>query len=72
VNPVRAALLSLAGARPTVDRLVEDATRRGWRLLFEDRHPFAGGPEHYAAYLEDDDGFEIELVAGGCPGSRRS
>jgi hypothetical protein len=33
-------------------------------LLFADRHPFAGGPDHYAASLEDGDGFEVELVAG--------
>ncbi len=31
--------------------------------MFQDRHPFAGGPDHYAAYLEDDDGYEVELVA---------
>ena len=28
-----------------------------------DRHPHAGGPEHYAAYLENGDGFEVDLVA---------
>jgi hypothetical protein len=28
-----------------------------------DRYPYAGGPEHYAAYLVDRDGFEAELVA---------
>jgi hypothetical protein len=32
--------------------------------MFTDRHPFAGGPEHRAAYLEDSDGYEVELVAG--------
>jgi hypothetical protein len=31
--------------------------------LFPERHPYAGGPDHYAAYLEDADGFEVELVA---------
>jgi len=31
--------------------------------MFGDRHPYAGGPEHYAAYLEDADGFEVEVVA---------
>ena len=36
---------------------------RSWRLLFPDRHPHAGGPEHYAAYLEDTDGYEVELVS---------
>ena len=39
------------------------APAHGWSLLFADRHPFAGGPEHYAAYLEDAQGFEVELVA---------
>jgi hypothetical protein len=42
---------------------VAHAAGYGWRLLFADRHPFAGGPNHYAAYLENEDGFEVELVA---------
>ncbi|WP_019870359.1 VOC family protein [Salinispora oceanensis] len=46
-----------------VDTLCEEATQYGWRLLLSDRHPYAGGPNHYAAYLEDIDGFEVELVA---------
>ncbi|MFJ2748244.1 VOC family protein [Streptomyces sp. NPDC087297] len=46
-----------------VDRLAEEAARHGWRLLFPDRHPYAGGPRHCAAYLENEDGFEVELVA---------
>ncbi len=29
---------------------VQDARRQGWNLMFQDRHPFAGGPDHYAAY----------------------
>jgi catechol 2,3-dioxygenase-like lactoylglutathione lyase family enzyme len=53
-----------AGAREDVERLARAAQQRGWRLMFADRHPFAGGPEHFAAYLEDAAGFEIELVAG--------
>jgi len=52
-----------AGSRGELDALVAAAPHCGWRLLFTDRHPFAGGPQHYAAYLEDDDGFEVELVA---------
>jgi len=31
--------------------------------MFSDLHPHAGGPQHYAAYLENYDGFEVELVA---------
>jgi catechol-2,3-dioxygenase len=52
-----------AGSRSDVDHLVEQAGDHGWRLMFADRHPHAGGPDHYAAYLEDDDGYEVELVA---------
>jgi catechol 2,3-dioxygenase-like lactoylglutathione lyase family enzyme len=48
---------------PTVDGFVREAPAHGWRLMFSDRHPFAGGPDQYAAYLEDVDGFEAELVA---------
>jgi hypothetical protein len=32
-------------------------------MLFADQYPFAGGTGHYAAYLENIDGFEVELVA---------
>ena len=52
-----------AGNRARVDWLAAAALRRGFRLLFEEAHPFAGGPQHYAAYLVDPDGFEFELVA---------
>jgi catechol 2,3-dioxygenase-like lactoylglutathione lyase family enzyme len=52
-----------AGSRTRLDALVSDAPAYGWRLLFPERHPYAGGPEHYAAYLEDADGYEVELVA---------
>jgi hypothetical protein len=31
--------------------------------MFADRHPFAGGPQRGAAYLENAAGFEVELVA---------
>jgi catechol 2,3-dioxygenase-like lactoylglutathione lyase family enzyme len=50
-----------------VDALVAQAPQHGWRLLFPDRHPYAGGDEHYAAYLEDIDGYEVELVALAAP-----
>ena len=46
-----------------VDDLVTSAAEHGWTLLFADRHPYAGGAGHYAGYLEDADGFEVELVA---------
>lgn len=54
-----------AGAPADVDQLAAQAPRHGWTLLFPDRHPHAGGPGHYATYLEDADGLEVELVAAG-------
>lgn len=62
----RPGLNHLAFTVPTgaeVEELAAAARRRGWSLLFADRHPHAGGPEHYAAYLADGAGFEVELVA---------
>lgn len=51
------------GSRADVDSLVADADANGWALMFADRHPFAGGPGHYAAFLESSDGYEVEIVA---------
>ncbi|WP_241539784.1 hypothetical protein [Streptomyces sp. M41(2017)] len=50
------------GARAELDELVGEAPGYGRPLLFPDRHPYAGGPGHCAARLEDTDGFEVELV----------
>lgn len=45
-----------------LDRLRHDAGAHGWRELFADRYPHAGGPDHTALFLENDEGFEFELV----------
>jgi catechol 2,3-dioxygenase-like lactoylglutathione lyase family enzyme len=50
--------------RPEVDRLAKEAQEHGWALMFADRHPHAGGPDSYGAYLEDAWGYEVELAAG--------
>jgi len=52
-----------AGTRERVDEVVARAPEHGWSLMFADRHPYAGGPDHYAGYLEDGHGYEVELVA---------
>jgi catechol 2,3-dioxygenase-like lactoylglutathione lyase family enzyme len=52
-----------AGSRMHVDALAADGPARGWTLMFPDRHPYAGGPGHCAAYLANSDAFEAELVA---------
>jgi catechol 2,3-dioxygenase-like lactoylglutathione lyase family enzyme len=45
----------------TLARIVGQAARHGWHTLPADRHPIAGGAQ--VGYLEDGDGFEVELVA---------
>lgn len=52
-----------AGTRQRVAALVDAGSEHGWALLFADKHPHAGGADHYAAYLANTDGFEVELVA---------
>jgi catechol 2,3-dioxygenase-like lactoylglutathione lyase family enzyme len=43
--------------------MVAEGPEHGWTALPVDRHPIAGGAD--VAYLEDRDGFEVELVAPG-------
>jgi len=52
-----------AGGRERVDALVEASSQHGWTLMFGDQHPYAGGSDHYAAYLVNADGYQVELVA---------
>ena len=46
-----------------LDDIVAKASDHGWSPLPADRHPIAGGAR--VSYLEDADGFEVELVAPG-------
>ncbi len=51
------------GSRDEVNRVMSDAVARGWRPLYGDRYPHAGGPDHYAGWLENSEGFKVEIVA---------
>jgi catechol 2,3-dioxygenase-like lactoylglutathione lyase family enzyme len=46
-----------------VDEFTEKLRARGVKLLYQDRHPFAGGPNYYAVFFEDPDGIKLELAA---------
>lgn len=46
---------------PALTKIVAECGHHGWSALPVDRHPIAGGAD--VAYLEDRDGFEVELVA---------
>lgn len=52
-----------AGSRSRIDDLAAEAPDHGWTLLFPERHPHAGGPQTYAAYLTNTDDYEVELIA---------
>jgi catechol 2,3-dioxygenase-like lactoylglutathione lyase family enzyme len=49
------------GSVSVLDAIVDGAADHGWSALPIDHHPIAGGAD--VAYLEDRDGFEVELVA---------
>lgn len=48
---------------PHLDRLRADSIHHGWTELLADQYPHAGGPAHTALFLENLQGFEIEIVA---------
>lgn len=51
------------GSRADVDALLRDAPGHGWTPLYAERYPHAGGPDHYAGWIENADGFKAEIVA---------
>ena len=55
--------------RLTVDKIQQAAIDHGWTPLFADAYPYAGGPGHYAAYLADMAGFDVDVVAPISPES---
>lgn len=50
------------GAVDEVDAIMTGAQEHGWSPLYHDRYPNAGGPDHYAGWLENSDGFKVEIV----------
>lgn len=52
-----------ARSRNRVDELTERFQARGVPILYEDDHPYAGGPDHYAVYVEDPERIKVELIA---------
>lgn len=52
-----------AESRSQVDELTRKLRERGVTILYDDDHPYAGGPDHYAVYFEDPERIKVELVA---------
>lgn len=53
-----------AADRAELDAIRVACSDHGWSELFAEHYPHAGGPEHMALFLENTQGFEIEVVAG--------
>lgn len=52
-------------SRAQVDQIAAWIKSEGYTLLYEDRHPFAGGPDYYALFCEDPDRIKLEVLAAG-------
>lgn len=50
-------------ARDKVDALRAHCLEAGWPMLYDDRYPFATGPDYYALFVEDPDRMKLEFVA---------
>lgn len=52
-----------ATSRAEVDSITAELRARGVTILYEERHPHAGGADSYALFFEDPDRIKVELVA---------
>ena len=52
-----------ADSRAHVDAITAQLRERNVPILYSDRHPHAGGPDHYAVFFEDPDRIKVEIVA---------
>ncbi len=52
-----------AGTREYVDQITDELRSRGVHILYQDRHPFAGGEDYYAVFFEDPDRMKVEITA---------
>jgi catechol 2,3-dioxygenase-like lactoylglutathione lyase family enzyme len=52
-----------AKSREHVEQLTGKLKSRGISVLYQDRHPFAGGPDYYAVFFEDPDRMKLEVAA---------
>ena len=51
------------GSKEFVDEITQKLRDRKVKILYEDKHPFAGGQGYYAVYFEAPDRMKVEIVA---------
>ena len=52
-----------ANSKKFVDEITEKLKTKGIKILYENKHPHAGGKDNYAVYFEDSNRVKVELVA---------
>lgn len=52
-----------ARSKQHVDDVTSQLKEKGVTILYNDKHPYAGGENYYAVYFEDPDRMKVELVA---------
>jgi len=51
------------GSEEFVDDITLKLKAKSTRILYEDKHPYASGPDYYAVYFEDPDRMKVEITA---------
>jgi catechol 2,3-dioxygenase-like lactoylglutathione lyase family enzyme len=51
-----------APTREFIDEMTKALREKGVTILYEDRHPYAGGPDYYAVFFEDPDRIKVEIT----------
>lgn len=52
-----------AASRAKAEELTLALKERDVTILYQDKHPYAGGKDYYAVFFEDPDRIKVELVA---------
>lgn len=52
-----------AKSQEQVNKITEKLKVQGTTILYQNKHPYAGGGNHYAVYFEDPDRIKVEIVA---------
>lgn len=55
-------LAFFGGTNAFVDEMTVKLRARGVTILYEDKHPYAGGPDYYAVFFEDPDRMKVEII----------
>ena len=51
------------GSKAFVDKVTLKLREKNVKILYEDKHPYAGGEGYYAVYFEDPDRMKVEITA---------